>query len=410
MSGWIEPASPPYDSMMSGDSTTSTIYLDNNATTPVAPEVVDAMAEVLRDVYGNPSSLHRLGQLANFRVEQARQQVAALLGASPREIVFTSCGTEATNLAVRGTLNRTNTPQRIVTTTVEHEATLRVCEELEADGVEVVRTGVDREGRLDLDALRAALETPTGLVTLMWANNETGVLFPVEDVVRIAAESKVPAHIDAVQVAGKLPMNVGELGAQLVSISAHKFHGPKGAGALYVRRGTRLRPQLVGGHQERDLRAGTQNVAAIVGMGVAAELAAKHVAQFAMKVEPLRDRLEAGLLERVPNAGVNGDRANRTPNTTNVSFRSLEAESILLLLSENGICCSAGAACQSGTLEASHVLQAMGVEPKLAHGAVRFSLSRLTTAEEIDAALQRIPPLIARLAAMNRVVGETVNP
>lgn len=397
--------------MMSIDATNS-IYLDNNATTPVAGEVADAMADVLRCVYGNPSSLHRVGQLAAFRVEQARQQVAALIGASPREIVFTSCGTEATNLAVRGTLSRTNTPQRIITTTVEHEATLRVCEELAADGVEVVRIGVDHDGRLDFDALKKALEKPTGLVTLMWANNETGVLFPVEDVVHMAAEHKVPVHIDAVQVAGKLPMNVGVLGAQLVSISAHKFHGPKGAGALYVRRGTRLRPQLVGGHQELDLRAGTQNVAAIVGMGVAAELATKHVSEYAGNVAPLRDRLEAGLLERVPNTSVNppgADRANRTPNTSNISFRSLEAESILLLLSENGICCSAGAACQSGTLEPSHVLQAMGVDPKLAHGAVRFSLSRLTTAAEIDAALERIPPLIARLAAMNRVVGEAAN-
>lgn len=386
------------------------IYLDNNATTPVAAEVAESMVEVLREVYGNPSSLHRVGQLANFRVEQARQQVATLIGASPREIVFTSCGTEATNLAVRGTLSRPNTPQRIITTTVEHEATLRVCEELAADGVEVVRIGVDDEGRLDLDALRKALEAPTALVTLMWANNETGVLFPVEDVARVAAERKVPVHVDAVQVAGKLPIHVGELGAQLVSISAHKFHGPKGAGALYIRRGTRLRPQLVGGHQERDLRAGTQNVAAIVGMGVAAELAAKHVDRLAAAIAPLRDRLEAGLLESVPHASVNGDRTRRIPNTTNISFRSLEAESILLLLSENGICCSAGAACQSGTLEASHVLQAMGVEPKRAHGAVRFSLSRLTTAAEIDAALERIPPLIARLAAMNRVVGEAVNP
>lgn len=383
-----------------------TIYLDNNATTPMAPEAVEAMTEVMRETFGNPSSLHRVGQRAAYRVEQAREQVAAAIGARPREVLFTGGGTESINLAIRGTLSRESVPRRLVVSDVEHEAVLRVSEELQTDGVQVVRVGVDELGRLDLDQLAAALEQPTGLVSVMWANNETGVLFPVEEVVRLAAAHGVPVHLDAVQVIGKLPVDMERVGAQLLSMSGHKFHGPKGVGALYVRRGTRLRPQIVGGHQERDLRAGTQNVAGIVGLGVAAELAAEAAKTFATTVAPLRDRLEAGLLERCPGAAVNGDRANRLANTSSIGFEALEAEAILLLLSEHGVCCSAGAACQSGSLQASHVLQTMGVEPRLAHGTIRLSLSRLTTPAEIDEALECIPPLIERLAKMNRVVAE----
>ena len=381
-----------------------TIYLDNNATTPLAAEVVEVLTTALKEEFGNPSSLHRLGQQAAFRVEQARQQVAAAIGARPREILFTSGGTESINLAIRGTLARPGAARRLIVSAVEHEAVLRVAEEAEADGVQVVRVGVDRLGRLDLAELEEALREPTALVSIMWANNETGVLFPVADVVRMASERHVPVHLDAVQVMGKLPVNVEELGVAMLSLSAHKFHGPKGVGALYVRRGTHLRPQIVGGHQERNLRAGTHNVPGILGLGVAAELAAEAAKTYATRVAPLRDRLEAGLLGMLPGAAANGDRNNRLPNTTSVGFPALEAESILLLLSEHGICCSAGAACQSGSLEASHVLKAMNVDPKLAHGSVRFSLSRTTTAEDIDEALRRIPPLIRRLAEMNRVV------
>lgn len=383
-----------------------TIYFDNNATTPAADAVANAMDAALREVYGNPSSLHRVGQQAAFRIDHARQQVAALIHARPREIVFTSCGSESALLAIRGILTRADTPRRVITSAVEHEATLRICEELETDGATVVRIGVDGDGHLDMNALRDALAEPTGLVTMIWGNNETGVIFPIQDVIALAQEHNVPVHVDAVQIAGRLPIDVETLGANLVTLSAHKFHGPKGVGVLYVRRGTHLRPQLVGGHQERGLRAGTQNVAGIIGAGVAAELAAAHVGEYATRVGRLRDRFEIGLCERIPGAIVNGDRIHRLPNTTNISFPALEAESILLLLSENGVCCSAGSACQSGSLEASHVLQAMGATPVRAHGAVRFSLSRFSTDQDVDEALQRIPPLIERLAAMNRVVGQ----
>jgi cysteine desulfurase len=381
----------------------SEIYLDNNATTPLAPEALEAMLPYLSEHFGNPSSIHRLGQRTAYAISQAREQVAALIGARPREILFTSGGTESIHLAIRGTLAMNSDKRHLITTAVEHEALLELARQLEAGGVEVTYLPVDLHGHLDLQQLADAIRPDTALIAAMYANNETGVIFPVERIGRIAAERGVPFFTDAIQVVGKLPLDVEKLPVQLLSISAHKMHGPKGVGALYVRRGTHLRPIQLGGHQERDLRAGTENVPGIIGMGVAAELAAKHVSGYASRVGKLRDKLETGLCARIPIARVNGDRSCRLPNTTNIGFERLEAEAVMLLLSENGIYASSGSACQSGTLETSHVLEAMGVERAVAHGAVRFSLSRLTTEAQIDEVLERIEPLIARLTTLSGV-------
>jgi cysteine desulfurase len=379
------------------------IYLDNNATTPLAAEAREAMLPFLAEHFGNPSSVHRLGQRTAYALSQAREQVAALIGARPREVVFTSGGTESIHLAVRGTLAMNPDKRHLITTAVEHEAVLGLTRQLEADGYQVTYIAVNELGHLDLDELAGAIRDDTALIAVMWANNETGVIFPVEQIGRIAAERGVPFFVDAVQDPGKLPIDVEKLPVQMLSLSAHKLHGPKGVGALYLRRGTHLRPVQVGGHQERGLRAGTENVPGIVGFGVAAELAAKHAPDYANRVGSLRDKLETALCERIAIARVNGDPTCRLPNTTNIGFERLEAEAVMLLLSENGIYASAGSACQSGSLEASHVLEAMGVPRAFAHGSVRFSLSRDTTEADIDAAIDRIPPLIARLTTLSRV-------
>jgi len=385
------------------DSGMTEIYLDNNATTPLAPEARQAMLPYLEEHFGNPSSIHRLGQRSAYALSQAREQVAALIGARPREMLFTSGGTESIHLAVRGTLAMVPDKRHLITTTVEHEAVLDLTRQLEADGFEISYLPVDRDGHLDLDQLAAAIRPDTALMAVMWANNETGVIFPIERIGRIAAEHGVPLFVDAIQTVGKIPVNVEALPVQMLSLSAHKLHGPKGVGALYLRRGTHLRPIQLGGHQERDLRAGTENVPGIVGFGVAAELAAKHLPDYGSHVGKLRDKLEAALCDRIPIARVNGDRAGRLPNTSNIGFERLEAEAVMLLLSENGIYASSGSACQSGSLEPSHVLEAMGVEHAVAHGSVRFSLSRDTTEAQIETAIEKIPPLIARLSALSGV-------
>jgi len=376
------------------------IYLDNNSTTRVAPEVVTAMLPFWREQYGNASSLHRMGQAARHAVETARQHVADLIHAAPREIVFTSGGTEADNLGILGTLSANAARRHVVTTAVEHVAVHGLCERLQSQGYRVTFVPVDQQGHLDLAALAAALDDDTAIVSVMHANNETGVVFPITEVANLTAARGIPLHVDAVQSAGRLPVDVRALGANLLSISAHKLHGPKGAGALYVGRGVRLRSQLVGGHQERDIRPGTENVAAIVGFGEAARLAKARLEAGLDHVARLRDRLEAGILERVPFARVIGDRASRTVNTTNIGFANLEAEAILIALSERGVCASSGSACSSGSLEPSHVLKAMGIDEAVAHGAIRFSLSCETTEEEIEEALHIIPAVVQRLAAL----------
>jgi cysteine desulfurase len=377
-----------------------TIYLDNNATTRPADEVVAAMQPYWREQYGNASSLHRVGQAARHGVEQAREQVAALIGARPREIVFTSGGTESDNLAILGTLAAYPGKRHVVTTAVEHLAVHSLCKRLETLGYRVSFLCVDSAGRLDLDRFTETLGPDTALASIMHANNETGVIFPTEQLAEIAASRGVPLHVDAVQTAGKIPIDAPALGVSLMSLSAHKIHGPKGAGAIYVGRGARLISQLVGGHQERDIRPGTENVAAIVGFGVAAQLAKAALATEMARVAALRDRLETGLLEQIQFARIIGDRSRRTPNTTKIGFERLSAEAILVALSERGVCASSGSACSSGSLEPSHVLQAMGIDQAVAHGAVRFSLSRETTEQEIDRALEIIPSVARRLAAI----------
>jgi cysteine desulfurase len=373
------------------------IYLDNNATTKPAPEVVEAMLPYLTELYGNPSSVHRFGQRARQAIDEARGQVAALVGCGESELLFTGGGTEAVNTAVRGLFAARAPRKRVVTTTVEHSATRELLAQMAKEGAEVVEIAVDLGGALDLDALAAAITDHTALVSIMWANNETGVLFPVDQIAPLCRAQRVPFHCDGTQAVGKVPCDVAALGVDAMSFASHKFHGPKGAGALFTRRGLRWRSLLVGGPQERGRRGGTENVPGVVGMGKAAELARAALPQMQSRVAPLRDRLERGILDRIPDAHVYGRPDARLPNTTNVGFARLEAEAILLLLSEQGVCASAGAACSSGSLEPSHVLKAMNIDPKIAHGAIRFSLSRYTTDAEIDRTLDILPGVICRL-------------
>lgn len=376
------------------------IYLDNNATTRVAPEVLDAMMPYWRDEYGNASSLHGIGQRARHAVERAREQVAGLIGAEPRRIVFTSGGTESDNLAILGVLAASSRRRHLVTTSVEHVAVHDLCNGLSKRGYRVTFVGVDARGHLDLEAFDAAFDDETVLASVMHANNETGVIFPIREAAGIAASHGVPLHVDAAQTAGRIAVDVEPPGASLMSFSAHKMHGPKGAGALYVAPGVRLRAQLVGGHQEHDLRPGTENVAAIVGFGAAAELAAGRQASAGPRVAGLRDRLEKAILERASFAAVIGDPDGRLPNTTNIGFEGLQAEAVLIALSEAGLCVGAGSACSSGSLEPSHVLSAMGIDRRVADGAVRFSLSHETTGDEIERAVAIVERVANRLAAV----------
>jgi cysteine desulfurase len=375
------------------------VYLDNNATTRPAPEVVSAMVPYLTEWYGNPSSVHRFGQRSRAALETARQLLATLIGALPAEIIFTGGGTEAVNTALRGLFRSRQPRRKIVISTVEHSAVRQLCGQLAREGAEVREIGVDRLGQLDVDELASAVDDETALVSLMWANNETGVIFPVAKIAEICRGRRVPFHCDGTQAVGKIPVDVAAMGIDAMSVAAHKFHGPKGAGALFVRRGVRVPPLIIGGPQERDRRGGTENVPGIVGMGKAAELAAIGLGEM-NRVVDLRDRLERGILDSIPGSAVNGSTAHRLPNTTNIGFAQLEAEAILLLLSEQGICASAGAACSSGSLEPSHVLKAMRIDEKIAHGAIRFSLSRYTVPEEIELTLEALPGVIGKLRAV----------
>jgi cysteine desulfurase len=377
------------------------VYLDNNATTRVLPEVVEAMMPFWTERYGNPSSIHRFGSEVGQKVAAAREQVAALIGAAdPIEVIFTSCGTEGDNAAVRGILEARPGKRHIVTTQVEHPAILGLCQHLEKKGCRVTWLGVDSDGALDLDELRGALDDDTALVSIMWANNETGVIFPIEKIGEIVRSKNIPLHVDAVQAAGKLSLKVKELPIDLLTISAHKFHAPKGIGALYVRRGLTFSPFMIGGHQERNRRAGTENVASIIGMGKAAEIALNQIGD-EVRVKELRDQLEALLLESCPGSRVNGAGQPRLPNTANISFRYLEGESILVLLDQQEICASTGSACTAGSSEPSHVLRAMKVPADWLQGAVRFSLSRFNTREEILYVNEKMPAIVQRLEGLS---------
>ena len=372
----------------------ATLYLDNNATTRPDPAVIEAMLPFLTESYGNPSSRHRLGVASARAVAEARERVAGLLGCQPEEIVFTSGGTESNHMALASALQTFPDRKHLVTTAVEHSALLRPCEALAARGYEITRLPVDRLGRLNPGDLEAAIRPDTALVSVMMANNGTGVLFPVAEFARIACKKGVLFHTDAVQAAGKIPIDLGDAPVHFLSLSAHKFHGPKGIGALYVRRRTRFSPLFRGGGQEADRRAGTENVPGIVGLGKAAELA---LAADAKRVRAMRDAFERGALERIPGTTVNGDPDGRLPNTSNLSFEGMESEGLLVLLDRAGICCSAGSACTAGSLAASHVLLAMGCSNAQARSAVRFSFSRWNTPEEVPRLLEALERAAQRL-------------
>jgi len=388
------------------------VYLDYNATTPVDPAVLAAMVQYFTENFGNAGSVHTPGQSARAAVDAARESVAALIGATPNEIVFTSGGTEADNLAIFGAVAASPKPRKhVITTAIDHHAVLHSCEELARQGVEVtvvdVGRGPDSQGVVDPDQIRRALRPGTVLITVMHANNELGTIQPIEEIGRIATEAGVCFHCDAVQSAGKVPLDVKKLGVDLLSISAHKFCGPKGVGALYVRSSTRIVPRAWGGHAERDRRAGTENVPSIVGIGKAAELARVKLPEDSARIRALRDRLETALLERIPNARVNGDRSRRVPNTSNLAFPGAGGEAMLIALDLQGIACSTGAACSSGSTEPSHVLLAAGLSHDDARSTVRFSLGRATTPEEIDYAISVIPGVVERIRALSPRAAET---
>ncbi len=377
------------------------IYLDNNATTRLDPMVLEAMMPFMTEHYGNPSSIHGFGEPVRKGIERAREQVAALLGAAhDSEIIFTSCATEANSTAILSAVEALPERKEIITTVVEHPAILEVCEHLERRGYTIHRLPVDNQGRLDLDHYQSLLSENVALVSVMWANNETGTVFPVQTMATMAKEKGVLFHTDGVQAVGKFPIHLASSDIDMLSFSGHKIHAPKGVGALYVKRGSRFRPLLRGGHQERGRRAGTENAAGIVGLGMACELAEVHMPMMTHLAE-LRDELQAGLLAKVPCSIVTGDVANRTPNTLNIAFEYIEGEAILLMLNQLGIAASSGSACTSGSLEPSHVMRAMSIPYTAAHGSVRFSLSRYTRQKEIDYVLEKLPPVIERLRSLS---------
>ncbi len=378
-----------------------TIYLDNNATTQVAPEVLDEMLPYFRDLYGNPSSMHTFGGQVGQKIRAAREQVASLIGATPEEIIFTSCGTESDNAAIHSALATRPDKKHIITSRVEHPAVRALGAHLAGQGYRVTELPVDKNGILDLENLEKSMTPDTAAVSLMWGNNETGVIFPVAEAAAMAHERGILFHTDAVQTTGKIPINLQKNAIDMLSLSGHKLHAPKGIGVLYVRKGTKFSPFLIGGHQERGRRGGTENTPSIIGLGKACELAAANMEKENTYVKSLRDRLEKEILGRVPQSRVNGDAVNRLPNTTNISFEFVEGEAILLLMNEQGICASSGSACTSGSLQPSHVLRAMGVPFTMAHGSIRFSLSIYNTEAEIDFVIDKMPAIIERLRGMS---------
>jgi cysteine desulfurase len=384
------------------------LYLDHNATTPIDPEVLAAMLPWLENEFGNPSSLYSLGRRSAAALTKAREQVASLVGAQPSEIIFNSCGTEATNTAILSALAINPDKRHIITSAVEHSATIKLCEYLATRGYEITWLPVDKDGILDPEKLESAITADTAVVSLLWANNETGVLFPIDEIVSITTRRKVPLHLDAVQAAGKVPINLEELGVQYASLSAHKLYAPKGVGALYVNRRARYTP-LFRGSQEESKRGGTQNVASIIAFGKAAELAQAHLLMAAERIGKLRDHFEQTLLSTVAGIRRNGTDEPRLPNTSNLTFAGIEAETALLLFDKEGLCCSAGSACSSGSINPSHVLTAMGVSRDEARASLRFSLGRTTTDTEIDRALEIIPRVIAKLRAAQPASGSPVH-
>jgi cysteine desulfurase len=377
------------------------IYLDNNATTQLDPAVIEEMLPFLTEYYGNPSSGYGFGSQVRRAIDLARERVAGLLGCEPAEIVFTSCGTESNNAAVNSALQLDPARQHVVTTAVEHSATWRHCEALCRRGCAVTTLAVDAEGRLDLEELERAITPQTAIVSAMWANNETGVLFPVEEISEIAGRKGVLFHTDAIQTAGKIPISLAESTINSLSLSAHKLHGPKGVGALYLNKRSAFKPSLIGGSQENNRRAGTENVASIVALGKAAECAMNALAEEETRVRALRDRFEETLLAQVPDTFVNGDREARLPNTTNLSFAGIASDAALMLLDRHRICCSAGSACRTGSPEASHVLRAMKLSDERTRGSMRFSFGRFNTESEVDKAVEIVPQVIAKLRSMS---------
>lgn len=380
----------------------TTIYMDNNATTQVDPAVFEEMKPFFTELYGNPSSMHHFGGQVGVKVKEARERVAALLNCEPNEIIFTSCGSESDNTAIRSALNAQPDKRHIITTRVEHPAILSLCKFLEKkEGYDVTYLGTDAQGRLDIEELKASIRKDTAIISIMWANNETGTIFPIEEIAQIAHENKIYFHTDAVQAVGKISIDLQKTPIDMLSLSGHKLHAPKGVGALYVRKRLPFRPLLIGGHQERSRRAGTENTTGIIALGKACQLALDHMEEENTVVRQLRDTLEKGLISAVPDSVVNGDPLNRLPNTTNISFGYVEGEAILLMMDQLGICASSGSACTSGSLEPSHVLRAMGVPFTFAHGSIRFSLSRFNTSKEIDYVIETLPAIIENLRKLS---------
>ena len=378
------------------------IYTDNNATTRVADEVIEEMLPYFGELYGNPSSMHTFGDQVDKKIRQARQQVADLIHANPDEIIFTSCGTESDNSAIFSALNAYPDKKRIITSNVEHPAVLNLFKYLgDKKGYDVVLVPVDKKGYLDLDMLYNSLSDDTAIVSLMWANNETGVIFPIPEIAKKVTEKGILFHTDAVQAAGKIPIDVNAANVDMLSLSGHKIHAPKGIGILYVKKGIKFFPYLIGGHQEKGRRGGTENTVSIIGLGKACELAAQHLPIMNIQVRELRDYLQTQLLEKIPGVSVNGDQETRLPNTLSIGFDAVEGESILLMLDKEGICASSGSACTSGSLDPSHVLMAMEVPFKSAHGTIRFSLSHYNTKEEMDHIVKTMIPTIETLRAMS---------
>ncbi|MEE9260309.1 MAG: cysteine desulfurase NifS [Candidatus Scalindua sediminis] len=379
------------------------VYVDNNATTRVNDEVLEEMLPYFKEYYGNPSSLHAFGSRVAGKIDIARERVANLLGADTSEIVFTSCGTESNNNAIHCSLEANPKKRHVVTTKVEHPAVLNVCRYFGKQGYEVTELSVDKDGMLDLDELRDSIKDNTAIVSIMYANNETGVIFPIEEISKIVKEKGVLFHCDAVQAVGKIPINLRNSYIDLLSLSGHKLHAPKGIGALYIRKGVRIDPLIIGGHQEDNRRSGTENVPYIIGLGKACELAKEFIKEEQMCVKDLRDKLEKGIKDKISHVKINGENTPRLPNTSNISFEYIEGEAILLLLDMAGIAASSGSACTTGSAEPSHVLQAMGVPPSQSRGAIRFSFSRYNTYDDINYILEKLPPIVKRLRDLSPV-------
>ena len=377
------------------------IYLDNNATTQVAPEVLEEMEPYFRELYGNPSSAHTFGGQVGRKIREARESAAEFLGVDPEEILFTSCGSESDNAAIQSALELNPDKRHIVTSRVEHPAIKSFCEYLAGKGYRVTEIPVDSEGNLDMGAYEESLTSDTAIASIMWGNNETGVIFPVEEAAALAKERGILFHSDGVQVAGKIPIKLKDSNIDMLSLSGHKLHGPKGVGILYIKKGVPFSPFIIGGHQEKGRRGGTENTAGVMGLGKACQLALANMEDENTRVKDLRDKLEREILNRVPKTQVNGGQSERLPNTTNISFGFIEGESILLQMDGYGICASSGSACTSGSLQPSHVLRAMGVPFTMAHGSIRFSLSIYNTEEEIDFVVETMPPIIEKLRNMS---------